>query len=352
MKVHVSFLLVFALFAFPNAGQEHFLTIFLWDSLFIILLFLCVILHEFGHALMARRFGVGTREIILLPVGGLALLNHLPEKPGQELLIALAGPAVNVGIALLLSLYFIIFPLSDLLPYAYLSNGPTPVFSHPQLIIPILAATNVMLGLFNLLPAFPMDGGRVLRALLALRMPRLRATRIASLAGQVFSLCFVGLAFLLSSPVIGLIGIFIFLAARREVKMVTLSKLLHGETLEGSRLLLPPIIFFEWQPLRDALSALLPNQDDPFLVVNELGRPVGVLHPQRLQATAGTDDYDQPLGQLMSKGFTILSSEVTLHAAVEVSGPDPIVVIGKDEKPIALLSRASLARLISALSAQ
>jgi Zn-dependent protease len=171
----------------------------------VLLVFACVVLHELGHALAARRFGVATLDIVLLPIGGVARLERMPDRPRQELLVALAGPAVNAAIAVLLVLV------------AVVTDTPAVPAGAGGGLLGTLLAVNVALVLFNLLPAFPMDGGRVLRALLALRLPHLRATRIASFAGQGVALALgAAAAFVLHSWVLGLVALFVFVAAGEE----------------------------------------------------------------------------------------------------------------------------------------
>jgi Zn-dependent protease/CBS domain-containing protein len=174
------------------------------------MLFVCVLLHEYGHALTARRFGIRTRHITLLPIGGLALLESIPKDPRQEILVALAGPAVNLAIA---GLAFL----------ALAAGGPPGAPFAAELtrmgFLPNLLAANLMLALFNLLPAFPMDGGRVLRALLSLRMDRVRATRTAATIGQALAVG-LGLLGLYVNPMLILIAVFVWIGADAEASAV------------------------------------------------------------------------------------------------------------------------------------
>ncbi|HUF62321.1 MAG TPA: site-2 protease family protein [Verrucomicrobiales bacterium] len=165
--------------------------------------FLCVILHELGHSLAARRFGIQTRHITLLPIGGVASLTGMPRRPLHELVIALAGPAVNVLIAVLLT------------PFAFLVGG---IFLH-------LLIANLILVLFNLIPAFPMDGGRVFRALLAMKLAYVKATAIAARTGQVLAalIAILGLYYL-HNPMTLLVAAFVFFAAAAELRAVRHSR--------------------------------------------------------------------------------------------------------------------------------
>lgn len=173
----------------------------------VLTMFGCVVLHELGHALAARRFGIGTRDIVLYPIGGVASLDRISEKPHEELLIALAGPAVNVAIFLLL------FPA--LLFGAALAPAFTQTWSGQFLLV--LMVLNVVMVVFNLIPAFPLDGGRVFRALLAWPLGHLRATRIAAMVGSVLALFMAaGGVFFLGNPFLLVIGLFVFLAGQRE----------------------------------------------------------------------------------------------------------------------------------------
>ncbi len=174
---------------------------------FVLALFACVLAHEFGHALMARRFGIATPDITLLPIGGLARLERMPDRPGQEIAVALAGPAVNVGIWAVLTL---LLGAETEVTRLLALDDPAQGF------LARLAAVNLFLVVFNLIPAFPMDGGRVLRAVLSLAMSRVSATRIAATGGQVLAFVFGFLGLTSGNPVLVLIAIFVFLAAAAE----------------------------------------------------------------------------------------------------------------------------------------
>jgi Zn-dependent protease/CBS domain-containing protein len=177
---------------------------------FLLALFGCVLLHELGHALAARRYGIGTRDIMLLPIGGVARLERLPDRPSQELLVALAGPAVNAGLVLVLGVALFAAPASVAAPFV------------TQLLV-----ANVFLTVFNLLPAFPMDGGRVLRALLAMRLGPVRSTRIAATIGKGMAFLF-GIAGLFWNPLLLLIAIFVWFGAGQEERAITLRAGLRG----------------------------------------------------------------------------------------------------------------------------
>ncbi len=215
--VHATFLLLLVWVAWSNWTRSGTLQGVLSGLTLILLLFLCVVLHEYGHALTARRFGIGTRSITLLPIGGLALLESMPKDPRQEIVVALAGPAVNLAIAAVLYL-------------AILTTGrPGALFDlgGRDLLLTLLAA-NLMLAIFNLLPAFPMDGGRVLRAALALRMDRVRATRIAARVGQVLAVG-LGILGLMGNPILLLIAVFVWIGAGAEAGAVAVDDGLSGQ---------------------------------------------------------------------------------------------------------------------------
>src|SRR3954452_24087230 len=224
IKVHVTFLLIlgwWALMGYSEGGPGAALT----SALALLSLFACILLHQVGHILMARRFGVRTPDVILLPIGGVARLERIPDEPRQELLIALAGPAVTLAIAALLSL----------LVRVQGNQAALLTFNENQPFLPWLASANIWLLLFNLIPAFPMDGGRVLRALLSSRLGLLRGTRIAATLGQ--SLAVVGGLYGITrpEPLLVLVAFFVFLGANAEA--ATVETRLAGQGLQVSQMM-------------------------------------------------------------------------------------------------------------------
>ena len=217
VRVHITFLLFLVwifLASYSAEGQEAAVT----SIVFLLLLFACVLAHEFGHIFTARAFGVATPDVTLLPIGGLARLERIPEEPYQEFLIAIAGPLVNVAIALVLMV----------VAGAHLDTGDLYAVESTRVsMIDRLAAVNLFLAVFNMIPAFPMDGGRVLRALLATKLGFVRATGVAASIGQAvaFGLGFIGLFY---NPMLIFIAIFVYLAAASEAHAVAMRTMSQG----------------------------------------------------------------------------------------------------------------------------
>ncbi|TAK46855.1 MAG: site-2 protease family protein [Xanthobacteraceae bacterium] len=265
VRVHVTFLLFLAwIFAasYATGGATA-----AWNGLvFMVLLFACVLLHEFGHIFTARAFGVTTPDVTLLPIGGVARLDRIPEQPREELLIAIAGPLVNVAIAI------------ALIAVAGARFDPGPLASVDDARIPLvdkLAVVNLFLALFNMIPAFPMDGGRVLRAALAARLGFTRATGIAAAIGQgvAFLLGFLGLLF---NPMLIFIAIFVYLAAASEAHMVSLRTVARGMPASAATI----TQFATLAPgdhIENAADLMLHTSQGEFPVVDGLGRLMGVV---------------------------------------------------------------------------
>ncbi len=216
--IHATFVLIIAWVVLIHWKQGHDLPTILGGVIFVLALFLCVVLHEFGHALTAQRFGILTRDITLLPIGGVARLERMPDNPIQELWVALAGPAVTVVIAVALYLWL------------QLTNGFVPIeemtvtkgsFTERLMLV------NIFLFIFNMIPAFPMDGGRVLRALLAMRGDYVKATQTAALIGQGIALLF-GFIGLFTNPFLIFIALFVWIGAAQEASMIKIKAALGG----------------------------------------------------------------------------------------------------------------------------
>lgn len=208
VRMHVTFLLLVAWIAavqWSRGGAQAALA----GVVFILVLFACVVLHEFGHIWAARRYGIRTPDVTLLPIGGVAALERMPEKPSQEIVVALAGPAVNLVIA-----FVLMAALGLRFSFEHISLGALQSSFLAQ-----VAIANLALFVFNLIPAFPMDGGRVLRALLAMGLGRARGTQIAAGIGQAMAVGFAILGFM-GNPMLILIAVFIFIAARGEARAV------------------------------------------------------------------------------------------------------------------------------------
>ena len=221
LTVHWTFIILIGWVFFMHYRMGHDMQQALIGVVFILALFVCVTLHELGHALTAKRFNIITQSITLLPIGGLAKMEKMPEKPIQELWVAIAGPLVNVVIAILLYVYLTISnSIPPLIDIEHMQLQGTGFWFN-------LLIANVILALFNLIPAFPMDGGRVLRAILAFKLDRGKATKIAATIGQLLAISFVFFGFF-SNIWLVFIGIFIYLGAGAEATFEATKSILTG----------------------------------------------------------------------------------------------------------------------------
>lgn len=295
VRLHITFLLFLAWIGFsyyqrggPPAAAE--------GLLFILGLFGCVLLHEFGHALAARRFGIRTPDITLLPIGGVARLQRMPDQPWQELVVAVAGPLVNVVIAGVL-----IFVLGQQSAWDHLERLNQPGVA----MLAKLASVNIMLVVFNLIPAFPMDGGRVLRALLAMVLPYGRATQIAAWIGQALAFVF-GFVGLFTNPMLIFIAFFIFLGAQQEAALAQIKDLSLNlpvsEAMVTHLVRLPP-----QATLDEAVEALLRTSQHEFPVVDEAERVLGVLTRDDMIAALKRHGPQAPVVQFMRRDLPVVS---------------------------------------------
>lgn len=284
--------------------------------------FLCVLLHEFGHAMAARRYGIGTREITLLPIGGLARLERMPEKPVQELVVALAGPAVNVVIAagLFLGLWL----------GGHWQSG-LPLNAGQWGLLERLLTANLFLVAFNLLPAFPMDGGRVLRSLLAMRMSKVRATNIAATIGRGMAVLF-GFVGLFSNPMLLLIALFVWIGATQEAAATEMKSSFNGVPVREAML----TRFETVSPhgtVTEAARLLLAVSQQDFPVV-ENGRVTGLLTRDAIIKTLRERGDYILVGEVMERDIVVARPDELLEAvmaqsAVERPGAVPVEQNGR-----------------------
>ena len=256
---------------------------------FILALFACVVLHEFGHALTAQRFGIRTRDITLLPIGGVSRMEHLPKDPVQELFVALAGPAVNLAIALLLFAWLRISGDWEGVDRVGVARGG---------FVERVMLANEMLVAFNLLPAFPMDGGRVLRALLATRMDYARATQRAAWIGQAMAIVF-GFIGLFSNPILVFIAFFIWIGAGQEASVVQMQSALAGVTVRQAMLTNFQTLAPE-NTLGDAADLVLTGSQQDFPVVRD-GHVEWVLTRSDLLAALVQRGRDAPVSEAVRR---------------------------------------------------
>jgi len=273
---------------------------------FILALFACVVLHELGHALTARRYGIRTRDITLLPIGGVSRLERIPDDPRQEVWVSLAGPAVNVVIAA--ALYAWLLLSQTLRPFSALTMAGGPFLER-------LLLVNVSLAVFNLLPAFPMDGGRVLRALLAMRMDYVRATQVAAHVGQAMALGF-GLLGLFTNPFLVFIALFVWIGAAQEASIVQMRTGLSG--IPVSRAMLTD--FHSVAPddtAQRVLDLILAGSQQDFPVVDggQQGRLAGVLLRSDVLKALAQRQSDWRVRDVMRREFEVVDAADMLDTA-------------------------------------
>jgi Zn-dependent protease/CBS domain-containing protein len=340
VKVHFTFVLLLAYLYFATRsadGAEAALT----TLVFFLALFLCVLLHEFGHILMARRFGIRTPDVILLPIGGVARLERLAEEPIQEFLIALAGPAVTLAIAAILGLWLYVGGNPLVWPWL---GGEIQVSTLRQ----ALFSTNVALLLFNLLPAYPMDGGRVLRAALASRLGMVRATRIAATVGQGLAMVagIYGLA--RGEVILILIALFVFFGAAQEATMVETRAAGRGIIVDQmmiTRFVTVPI----YATLRQAVDLLLEGEQREFPVIDNTGAVEGLLTRDHLIKGLAAHGPDSPVRDAMAQNIPRLPLGLGFDEAMDrlrASGLPALPVVDGAGKLAGLLTLDNITDLI------
>ena len=304
LRIHYTFYILLAFFAitFQAVGGP---TAAVNAVAFILALFGCVLLHELGHALAARRYGIRTPDITLLPIGGLARLQRMPERPLAELVIALAGPLVNVVIAgALFALPAVEWRAPD---WEALGEPGTGFLTR-------LAWVNVILVVFNMIPAFPMDGGRVLRALLAMVMPYTRASRVAAGVGQGFAVLFGLFGLLAFNPILILIAFFVYFGAQQEAQAAQIRQIGKEtpvtEAMADKLEALP-----EDATLEDAAEEMVRTMQHEFPVLDGDGRLLGILTRNEMISALRSHKREAPVSEFMQRDPPSVSTDASFADA-------------------------------------
>ena len=305
--IHWSFTLLIAYIVYSNYRAGHNAEQIIWAVIFILSIFVTVFLHELGHALAAKKYNIKTKDITILPIGGLARLERIPEKPKEELIVAIAGPAVNIALALITGLFITLPEIKELT--IQLSGGVNQSNFFLNFFI-----VNIWLAIFNLIPAFPMDGGRVLRAILSMKVERHVATKIAARIGQLLAVGFIFLGFY-NNPFLIFIGLFIILGAQGEVEMTKAGFMLRG-------IFVKDIVMKHYETIdendivENAVKQLLNGQCKNFLVTSQ-NNPVGSLSRDEIIEALSNNGNRATIHAVMNKSPLRLSVQEPIEAAYQ-----------------------------------
>jgi stage IV sporulation protein FB len=318
IRIHITFILFLAFFFFAGLASGSAIVDAVRPVVFIVLLFACVLAHEFGHIFTARGFGVETPDVTLLPIGGVARLARIPEKPGQEFLIAIAGPLVNVAIAVV---------LMALTP-THLSTALFAAMQDPKgSMIDQLAAANLLIAAFNMIPAFPMDGGRVLRALLAIKLGHVRATEIAAAIGQwtAFALGFIGLLNL--NAILIFVAFFVYLAAASEAQMVALRAMSRDVPVTAA-MVTQFATLTGAEHIDEAVQTLLQTSQTEFPVVDNAHRLIGIVGRAEIIKALRQRGPDAPVSDVMAKDVPTIERSHRLAEAFRLLQENAVPAVG------------------------
>lgn len=356
IRIHASFLLVLVLAAVSGLTNSRgdWLRSSAFTVVSVLLLFVCVALHELGHSLVAQRYGVQVQDITLWPIGGVARIARLPAKPYQEFLMTAAGPATNLVLALLFGALAFTWIGPDQLLRLAASPRTLNRFLASQAIQPLvllLAVNNLILALFNLIPAFPMDGGRILRALLAVFLPFGRATQLAALLGQALAVLMVIAGFRMPNYLVALVGVFVFLAAWQERRQTLMIESLKGVSVRRAarpigRRLNPGL------SLGEATAHAAAAPQTAYLVVDGVRLTGVLLHDDLLSAMrkAGPDAAITPY---VRRSSLLLRPDETLDLALQriTQSQSRFALVVDNSQVIGTISHSDLLRLAEILRA-
>jgi Zn-dependent protease/predicted transcriptional regulator len=307
--IHWTFSLLIAYIVFSNYRAGHTSEQIVWSVIFILSIFATVFLHELGHAMAAKKFNIKTKDITILPIGGLARLDRIPENPKEELIVAIAGPAVNITLALITGLFISIPSIKDLT--LQLAGGVNQGNFFLNFFI-----VNIWLSIFNLIPAFPMDGGRVLRALLAMKFERHIATNIAARIGQLLAVGFIILGFY-SNPFLIFIGMFIIVGAQAEAQYTQAKSMLVGYNVKDV-LMKDTKMIDKNETIKKAVDMLLNGQSKNFLIT-ENNQPIGTLSRDEIIKALSEKGESEVIENVMNKDLIFLNANTPLEAVYQKS---------------------------------
>ncbi len=335
--IHWTFPIIIIWVIFMNYRQGQNITQITWSIVFILVLFVCVTLHELGHALAARKFNIKTSDITLLPIGGVARLENMPQNPKIELVVAIAGPIVNVGIFLLIYLYFIFsgypFPFTQLVQI----SGEQFFYN--------LALVNLWVALFNLIPAFPMDGGRVLRAFLSMILNRVHANKIALSIGQAIALVFV-VSGVMYNPFLILIGLYVFYGAGAETNLEQTHSLLEDHTTEEACMKQFSVLQ-KTDKMQHAVQLLLNGTEKNFMVLDER-RPYGILSREGIIRALSTKGMEEPVSSACNHDIIFIAADEPLEHALKLLQEKKhyLLIVIKDDQVFGVIDKENILEFI------
>jgi Zn-dependent protease len=339
--MHLTLLILLAWIAASYAFQGVGLTATAVGGALVLAIFVIIVVHELGHALVARHYGIETRDIMLLPIGGISNMERIPDKPRQELAVAIVGPLINVALAAALWISIAATGGSLLLAEATSLGGA---------ILAQLFWINIGLAVFNLLPAFPMDGGRVLRSLVAMRTGYERATDVAAALGKAFAVL-IGIVGLFFNPLLLLIAFVVWMGATQERALVHLKSAISGVPVSAAMLRRVETVTPE-QPLEDAASLLLGGGLEQLPVIDH-GRPVGVITRADVATALAHAGPDATVGGAPQHSIVMVSPGDSLDVVLDQlrQQPDAVVLVVDHGHPVGVLTPEHLAAYV-ALHAQ
>lgn len=302
--LHFTFLLfvVWLVVLYIISGMQS--TQLFWSVLFLLALFTCIVVHEYGHALVAARFGINAKKITLYPIGGIASIEKLPENPKQELWISIAGPVVSFCLA---GLFFLFAPQ----PFTMQTFRTFKGVLDANNFLFTLGVANLLLAIFNLIPAFPMDGGRILRALLAFRFNYIKATAIAASIGRVIAIFIIISGLLSLNLLLAVIGGFILLFAQAEESYLQIKTLVSGIKLKE-------VLMYDFDSIDaqfdiNEAANIIQNKHSKYFIVTDHGVPIGTLNRIAVMKAVAEQDYDKKVGDLINEDIEHLEGDMLVQ---------------------------------------